>query len=823
MSKTPRQAGAVNLTPNTDGGWLPMPHAGRVKRLFEKEWREYHERRARHHAARSDYTRRFGRPTSGTAEKIWTQLTSIRKLRLGDLLPDYDWLKPNEIAELEIGAQQALAVAVDAAILAGQRGRMLTTNAVFDALAAHWSDHYRRTRETTPATCSWEMRRDTLRAAWRDLLRNGIRLDALLPIVQRGFAGLYATKRVDKRGFTVTLSEEAREPTRLLAELIATLDADPEYRCAPRSERRLLLVDEPSADGDGADVGEGDGADAEDRGAEENGDYAAKVAAEWKYNIAVPGPGSIDIIRRLEAARLFIHVPTVVEEYDRMRTREAEICDTLWNQHKVDVTLSNIKPRGGRGRSARQWGMKHLRQRDVPTVKKLVAEYDTLYGQLNQLQATRNHLRELNADGKVDAEGHIKVKSGFYKLVNRRYQSAHFWPTEVTGKDVIVEREPAPERPSSVAGEPGHLYGSGLTTTTSRRGRFFRVAETGLEHTFDDEYYFTDDFAGHTRPLVGVDVSASQFQILAAFLGIDKLEAQLAERAFKEILAERAWERHTDPTDPFKLPGGSTLATAYTGPKDSRLIAAVKAGPSKHVYGSKLSTVAHDLRDSPEDYGTGLGNAANIGLLLDDPQLHLAGIMSWLLPVCHAIADRAVAQDPYMGVTLTEPFDNADVRWNPVRWVGDRAAGTDSVRVRAKIPTGKPNAQGEYPVDPQKLRNMVAPCLIHMLDGTFAGFVIKALNDGGVKDVVSLHDCWLISSDAAPALFEAVRAAGEPWLRALGPVYDDLERYVGNHPKYGPWLRNVRQRWRNRVNARRWPKFRVSPVTLYELGITGRI
>jgi len=43
--------------------------------------------------------------------------------------------------------QQSLVVTLDAAILAGEDGRMLTTNLVFDALAARWSDHYRTALE----------------------------------------------------------------------------------------------------------------------------------------------------------------------------------------------------------------------------------------------------------------------------------------------------------------------------------------------------------------------------------------------------------------------------------------------------------------------------------------------------------------------------------------------------------------------------------------------------------------------------------------------------------------------------------------------------
>jgi len=57
--------------------------------------------------------------------------------RIGDLDP---WRAAGTM-------QQSLVVTLDAAILAGEDGRMLTTNLVFDALAARWSDHYRTALE----------------------------------------------------------------------------------------------------------------------------------------------------------------------------------------------------------------------------------------------------------------------------------------------------------------------------------------------------------------------------------------------------------------------------------------------------------------------------------------------------------------------------------------------------------------------------------------------------------------------------------------------------------------------------------------------------
>jgi hypothetical protein len=98
-----------------------------------------------------------------TVEKIWNLVAGRKRPRLYDLQPNHKWLKQHEIDQLTAQGKQALVVALDAAIVAGENGRMLTTNTIFDALGARWSDHYRTARETGPANCSWEMRRDTLR------------------------------------------------------------------------------------------------------------------------------------------------------------------------------------------------------------------------------------------------------------------------------------------------------------------------------------------------------------------------------------------------------------------------------------------------------------------------------------------------------------------------------------------------------------------------------------------------------------------------------------------------------------------------------------
>ena len=107
--------------------------------------------------------------------------------------------------------------------------------------------------------------------------------------------------------------------------------------------------------------------------------------------------------------------------------------------------------------------------------------------------------------------------------------------------------------------------------------------------------------------------------------------------------------------------------------------------------------------------------------------------------------------------------------------------------------------------------------MTHMLDALFASFVIEALDARGISDVVSVHDCWMVASDAYPVLCDAFDAAGEPWLRALEPIYEDLIRYLGDHDTYGPWVKELQAKWQRRVAERRWPRFLASTTALVEI------
>jgi hypothetical protein len=761
---------------------------------------------------------RTGRPSAETAQAAWSLLVSAaRRRRRYPRVGDLDlWQKP---------ADAPLVVALDAAILAGEDGRMLSTNLVFDALAARLSDTYRAAIDSGPARISYEMHPDVLDASLQDLRSHGltlVRLGTLLKLVQHG-CGLYRAERVPERGYTVDLTDEKTEElrTKFVEILAGDRATSGDYRRRGSKKRLLLAGDNedrlPFPADDSLDDGDGTDADA---------NY--KVVFGWKYNVAVPGPESNDIIRRLKKTRLYLDVATFKKEFEdgyekkgRLVQRRDEIDVELWDTYKVDVAKSPTKPRGG-GRSARQWGMAHLKKRDAAAVKSLIEEYDDIDGQIRQMQGVCQQLREIDS-----APQEIEIRSRYYKVSNRRYQNADFWPPEVSGEDATKQ--------NLILAEPLGRF-PGLSVDTTRRGRLFLVAATrprSLATSINRLRPLGGDpiAAGKRVPLVGVDVSSSQVQILAVFLGLSDLEALFTGRRYWDIVAERAWERDQDTTDDFSLP------QRFEGPRDPKLQAAFKKAVMTWLYNSSLESIVDTLDSSPSEYGPGLGSKANLSRLLHDEKLKLRVIDDWFKPACRAIAQQAWEADPYItGLTFTDPFDKVVFRWNPIHWRSEVCAGSGHFKIYSKVPymewrvitgwkkNGSPRTRlewfpaesvnGDYPVDRAKLGRSIAPCLTHMLDSAFAGFVIRRLNELGVRDVVSIHDAFLVAEEAEPLLRRAVKDASRPWLECLGPVYDDLTRYLGQDVTYGDWVRRLRQQWADRVARHDWPEFRVGDVAL---------
>jgi hypothetical protein len=698
---------------------------------------------------------------------------SKRKCGIKTMLPKIS-LGLQELAQVTQTIRQAFVVAITSAVLAGERGQMLTTNRIFDALARAWSDNYRETVEAGRATVSYEMRAETVRASWRDLLRNGLDLTAIWRTVRAGCLGLYTTERVPERGYVVTLDIGS-------AKLAAFRKATADYRRAALPSR-LLLADEPVPPRS----------------------IARDIAGEWAYNVVTVGERSARLIDQMEEARVFLNVPEFLKTADRLDQEAHEIQARLLSEYKVDVTKSAYRPRGAGRRSALQWGMRHLPQRDVPVVKALVEQYRRATGHLAQITSV---YEQVYAHAGAEL---LEIRSGMTKGVNRRYVPRHFWPLEVTGNDIVSESE------THGGDYDGISWDVEITEQTSRRGRWFRAAAISSEkhRELGEEGLLGGPTTWDEQPLVGFDVSASQVQILSVLLGLDDLEAQVTRRSHKEILAEVLWTRAQDGLDPFVLP---MEPAPFDGPDDPKLRNAGKMAVMTRLYGSEPREIAHKLRAAPTDFGPGLGDADNVWHLFDHAGMN--EVLNYFLPACQAIAERLCREHPYQGFVFKDPYDRARVRWNPVR-LAPRAVTTSATKVYVNLPVGKPDAAGDYPVDKGKLGRAILPCLVHTLDAAFAGFVVEALRAPGVRDVVSVHDCWMVAAEAEPLLRDAILEAGEPWLRSLGSVYDARCQAIGDDPVFGPKMRGWRDQWKRRVKNKQWPKFLVSPAKLWNRDAT---
>jgi hypothetical protein len=243
--------------------------------------------------------------------------------------------------------------------------------------------------------------------------------------------------------------------------------------------------------------------------------------------------------------------------------------------------------------------------------------------------------------------------------------------------------------------------------------------------------------------------------------------------------------------------------------------------------------MVREMTADPSTYGAGLGDAQNLNALLDlgaeiNAELALLKeLKDEYLPAAYALADAALKRSPYDGLIFTDLFDGARVRWNPpARRTVSLPHG--SVPLSVSLPVGQPNAVGDYPLDTgttrrrSDLHKLTLPGLVHMLDSAFAGHVIFALYEAGVRDIVSINDCWLIASDGLPALYEAVEAAGEPWFRSLDAFYSIFEDYLDETSDHGKSVRQWRAAWQRRREAIErgkdtWPKFLVKPETTFEL------
>jgi hypothetical protein len=615
-------------------------------------------------------------------------------------------------------------------------------------------------------------------------------------VIRKGVPGLYTTSApIKDYGRKVTLDDESL----FLALFGRALHNDKRYRRAAGRAARLLLADDKPP----------------------RRKIAQCVAGERAFDIMNIGPDGEDVLKRLEAARVFLRVPELLKDIEQT---EAKLATSAWPE--IRQAWDDSLPRVGRVEAARSpeaafWAkFERLNRHEyraqawkaflTPDREQERNRYRTLKGRLASMKAIRRQLRERGIADDADVE----IKSTFFKHRTRRFQAVNVWPAEASSgeeKVTLVEGgnwEPYemmlsrpdldwdPDTMRLEPNDPDYIASDGIPTKyiVPQRIRWFKVRNILSETISPPE---------PPENLSGLDVSGSQAQILAVVMGLRNLEEQLHRTPFKKLVALsiRALQKQ----------GKVRISRRLLG-NDTKLENVAKGVGMPALYGGRASQIAAKLRRDPDRYESGL-DAASVKSLFDhDPTLRQ---LRSFLDICEAVGHAAYEASPTAGVMVEDPLDRVTFTWNPPR------------RVKVQIGSGAfklyvyaPVLHGNDPkVDEAKLVRRIAPGLIHMLDALYASIVVSKLNELGVRDVVAIHDAFLVPVSARGYLSLAINGArpsiagaGQPWLMRLRPFYEFFERYLPASTREGQIVRQWRERWEQRkadcvAGKDTWPKF----------------
>lgn len=762
---------AQRLVHIPDPALLPMPHSpGSTKIRFE-EREEYRQRQERYQHAYPEYEQQFGRPSAATIEDAWVLLSAQLSQPMAE-----------EFKKLSSGERQALPVVLDTFIHAS--GGNMSFNRLFDVVGRKYSDHYRR----SPARTVRDMRIETVRNIRRDLMLNDIDINKLWDIVVKWSPDPDANplfylerSRYNREGKYLHVRRKDTETLECFLDIMKT---DQQYSGVQTTGIQVWIADEREP---------------------LSHSHAHRMCAEIPYNCVELGKQSEKILRLQSDVHLLFDVNAFKLDYETACYDEQTQADDLYNSYGINVHMSNTKPQ------KKSQGRKILSPREIHVARRIrelrlgdagkdkIQTALDLFDQARSLVQNYRHVYEQVQE----REDYLQIRCGFYRLINRRYQPMHVWPTFVTAKTTGEQLEYASE-----------------STLESYRQRWFKAC----------------DPEGKPCRLVGWDISSSQTQIIATLLGIEELENlamvwrdKTAEnKPFKAIMAQWAWEKHQNPDDPFKLRGGRGKISAYTGPEDKRLQELCKQLWMRVSYGGSIKAAVEETDKSINAPMFGPGwtkeNAERFWNDLDTrfPSMHT------FLEACQQIAAIAYTQNPSAGVTFTDPSDGVGVRWNPVART-EVMYSNNGHKLILDLPRAytKEPFQGEYPVDRRQLRDMIAPCLVHILDAYYSTLVMEQLTERGLTTFVGIHDCWLVPErvrvngvliDGLELLREVIVQVAGQWYRGLGSVYKELLDYLSQGEEsvkvksYIECIRTAQEKWQARVAANYQPAFLAKPT-----------
>jgi len=728
----------------------------------------------------------WGRPTETTARRICA-LLEVHPMSL----------RTSRDREDKVAAQ-AFAVAIDWLIRLGDRSEMkegepepgarLTFNGIFDALADYWSVRYRDAQKQG-AMVSYDMSEAALTGdddcAWRELLAAGVNVETIWALLIRqtrppkkppkklplpphpGLAKLYVLQRARGRRYNEGRKVQLHEG-QLLDDVRYAILRDPQYE-RPVGLRLLIA-----------------GANAPELPTRQS------ICEERPYDVVNLGQRSKEILAFLEGARLRFFVEQFREDFEAL--------DEFKRQ----------QPRPHQVLRLHRCGYRRVEQ----AVRSLRPIYEQTAG-----------LANLPRD--EQGRAYVRIRSRFFRAINRRFNAADFWPEHVEGdlRERWFGADPVPVRRPTLKEWNSHI-------ASGRRPKFRDwVAQLRWELYVSARGSLAAN-GELDNGLVTRDISSSQTQILAVFLGLPALEALATDpdKRFKVWLAEQLWALHKN------TPSGS-LAEGYTGATDERLIAFVKELWMRRNYGGKFGQTVRSLARDPVTFGPGWNSdvLATGGMARAEAywSQFLSTLPAWsaevtrFLDACRYIGSNA---DPHRGVVFADPLDRAEIQWNPVRRAKKKlAAGEHYIEAQLPGVLGKRRRFVPQPwrVDTRTngaLAKRIAPCLVHTLDAYFNALVLAYLSKVGIKQVIAIHDSWLLPdfveahTDTSAEFFDisgedvlerAIENVGQEWLEGIGGVYDWFVGALTGSPAEN-LATGARDRWRQRSAEQRWPKFTAS-------------
>jgi hypothetical protein len=725
-------------------------------------------------------------PRGATARAVWRLLRGPLKLkRISAITSKARGLSPGVRSVLKVRAIQSLSIALDCAVQAGRAGRPLTANLFVEALAERWSEVYRRTRDTWGTGRLADFKPETVVAIREELIGSGVALHKLWTVARGGVQGLYETSApIKNRGRLVSLTDGEDRPLPLLAQFDELLDADPRYQRDTARGPRLLMA----------------------RDAMPPRKIAQRVAGERPYDIMHIGPGTEETLQRLEAALVFLDVRALLSD---IAAGEAKLQALQWPAMlrewkwvvlpaalaRADLDVPSKAPKRGPV-EVRYWNdvQRRLTWKFRQAASKAAwaeylaaggrqserARYNALKGRLAAMKAIQDQVRDQlgrhGVAGELMNSSSVAIKSGFYKHRTRRFQAVNVWPPEASSGEELIVELPADARDyvfRELGDRPTRL-------SIPQRIRWFHVVKDG-----------------QVEALTGDDISGSQAQILAVLMGLPGIETQLRELPFKTLVAGSAKALHRN---------GMLRLPDELHDNDDLLEENAKGG-MKRLYGASLRSIAEKARRDPDRFGPGL-DVQTLQVLFDEtPILKQLGVY---LDVCETLGKAACVKDPTAGVTVVDPLDGASFTWNPpLRRKVQIRSGAFKLYCYPPVGVG----DGGYMVDTAKLSRRIAPGLVQMLDALFAAEVVAALNDGGVRDVVAIHDAFLVPAGRYELLQAAFERATRAWFPKLDRVYAVFERYLPPNHEHGQLVREWRATWEQRLAAceagrGEWPEFR---------------